>query len=346
MIKVGILGATGYAGIEVVRLLTAHPETEIVRVVSQSFVGQKISDVYQNLKGICDLNCTALDVDDIAENCDLVFTALPHGASKTVIPSLYEKGLKIVDLSGDFRYNDPAVYEKWYGEPHSAPEVLKESVYGLCEIHRDEIKSHRLIGNPGCYTTCSIMGLAPLAAAKIIDTKNLIIDAKSGVTGAGRSASLPNIFCEVNESLKAYKVATHRHTSEIEQELSILSGEDIVLSFTPHLVPMQRGIFATCYANLTKKMTTGEVLEIYKEFYKGEEFVRIYDEGSLPEIKHIAGSNYVGIGVVVDPRLNRAVVVSCIDNLIKGAAGQAVQNMNLICGIDEGAGLRAAGMYL
>lgn len=346
MIKVGILGATGYAGIETVRLLASHPDAEIVRVVSQSFVGKKISDVYPNLRGICDIECTALDENDIAANCDIVFTALPHGASKVIIPSLFKKGLKIIDLSGDFRYNDPETYEKWYGEPHSAPDVLAQSVYGLCELHRDEIKTHTLIGNPGCYTTCSIMGLAPLVAKKVVDTKNLIIDAKSGVTGAGRSASLPNIYSEVNESLKAYKVATHRHTSEIEQELSLLADEDIILSFTPHLVPMQRGIFATCYANLTEKLTTEDAVQIFKDFYDGEEFVRVYESGELPEIKHIAGSNYVGLGVVVDERLNRAVVISCIDNLIKGAAGQAIQNMNIIFGLDEGAGLRAVPMYL
>lgn len=346
MIKAGILGATGYAGIETVRLLASHPEVQIVRVVSQSFVGQKISDVYPNLRGICDLECCALDEDDIAAECDVVFTALPHGASKVVIPSLFNKGLKIIDLSGDFRYNDPAVYEQWYGEPHCAPDVLEQSVYGLCELHRDEIKTHRLIGNPGCYTTCSIMGLAPLVANNTVDTKSLIIDAKSGVTGAGRSASLPNIYSEVNESLKAYKVATHRHTSEIEQELSLLAGEDITLSFTPHLVPMQRGIFATCYANLTKNLSTEQAVEIFKDFYKGEEFVRVYEAGTLPEIKHIAGSNYVGIGVVIDERLNRAIVISCIDNLIKGAAGQAIQNMNIIFGLDEGVGLRYAPLYL
>ncbi len=346
MIKVGILGATGYAGIETVRLIVSHPGAELVRVVSQSFVGKKISEVYPNLKGICDIECSALDIDDIAKSCDVVFTALPHGASKTVIPALFEKGLKIIDLSGDFRYNDPKVYEKWYGEPHSAPEILKESVYGLCELHRDEIKKHRLIGNPGCYTTCSILALAPLVASKSVDNTSLIADAKSGVTGAGRSAVLPNLYCEVNESLKAYKVATHRHTSEIEQELSLLAGENIMLSFTPHLIPMQRGILATCYADLKKPMTTAEAVGLYKEYYKGEEFVRVYDAGTLPEIKHVAGSNYAAIGVVVDERLNRAVVVSCIDNLVKGAAGQAVQNMNLICGLDEGEGLRAAGMYL
>lgn len=346
MIKVGILGATGYAGIEVVRLLISHPEVQITRIISQSFVGKRISDVYPNLKGVCDIECSALDEDDIAQNCDLVFTALPHGASKTVIPSLFRKGLKIIDLSGDFRYNDPEVYAMWYDEPHSAPEILAESVYGLCELHRDEIKKHRLIGNPGCYTTCSIMALAPLVANSIVETKNLIVDAKSGVTGAGRSASLPNIYCEVNESIKAYKIATHRHTSEIEQELSILANEDIILSFTPHLVPMQRGILATCYANLTKKISADELISIYKDFYKNEPFVRIYESGTLPEVKHIAGSNYIGLGLVVDERLNRVIVVSCIDNLIKGAAGQAIQNMNIICGFDEITGLDSIGMYL
>lgn len=346
MIKVGILGATGYAGIEVVRLLISHPEVQITRIISQSFVGKRVSDVYPNLKGVCDLECSALDEDDIADNCDLVFTALPHGASKTVIPSLFRKGLKIIDLSGDFRYNDPEVYEKWYDEPHSAPEVLAESVYGLCELHRDEIKKHTLVGNPGCYTTCSIMALAPLVANKVVDTKNIIIDAKSGVTGAGRSASLPNIYCEVNESLKAYKIATHRHTSEIEQELSILADEDIILSFTPHLVPMQRGILATCYANLNQDISAESLVNMFKDFYKGEPFVRIYESGSLPEIKHVAGSNYVGLGLVVDERLNRVIVVSCIDNLVKGAAGQAIQNMNIICGFDEKTGLESVGMYL
>ncbi len=346
MVKVGVLGATGYAGIEVVRLLLSHPNVRLERAVSHSFAGQKISDVYPSLKGICDIELCGLDADDIAESCDVVFTALPHGASKTVIPDLYKRGLKVIDLSGDFRYNDPKVYEEWYGEPHSVPELLRESVYGLCELHRDEIKKSRLIGNPGCYTTCSILALAPLVDAGAAGLKSLIIDAKSGVTGAGRSAALPNIYCEVNESLKAYKVATHRHTSEIEQELSLIAGADIKLSFTPHLVPMQRGIFATCYADLKKPMTTAEAVELYKKYYEGEEFIRVYDAGTLPEIKHVSGSNYAGIGIVIDERLGRAVVVSCIDNLIKGAAGQAVQNMNLICGFDEGEGLRAAGMYL
>lgn len=346
MIKAGILGGTGYAGIETVRLLLKHPHAEITRIVSHSCAGTEISELYPNLKGICDIKCTELDVEDIAKNCDVVFTALPHGASKEVIPALYEKGIKIIDLSGDFRYNDVKVYEKWYGQRHSSPQLLKESVYGLCELHRDEIKGATLIGNPGCYTTCSILALAPLAKYGIADNTSFIIDAKSGVTGAGRGLNLPNLFCECTESMKAYKIATHRHTSEIEQELSLLAGEEIILSFTPHLAPMKRGIFATCYANLKEKHSAEEVAELYNEFYKGERFVRVYPAGSLPEIKHITGSNYAAIGIAVDERLNRVIVVSCIDNLVKGAAGQAVQNMNILFGFDEAAGLGDVGMYL
>lgn len=346
MLRVGILGATGYAGIETVRLLLKHSRVEITRIVSHSYEGTKISELYPSLKGICDIECTGLDVSDIAENCDLVFTALPHGASKEVIPSLYNKGLKIIDLSGDFRYDDPKVYEKWYGQPHSDPELLSKAVYGLCEIHREKIKNATLVGNPGCYTTCSITGLYPIAASGLADNHSIIIDAKSGVTGAGRGLNLGSMFCECTESMKAYKVATHRHTSEIEQELSHAAGEEIMLSFTPHLAPMKRGILATCYVNLKEKKTTEELVALYKEFYKNEPFVRVYDAGQLPEVKHITGSNYVGIGIVVDERLNRAVIVSCLDNLVKGAAGQAVQNMNIMCGFPEGEALTDAGLYL
>lgn len=346
MIKVGVLGATGYAGIETVRLLLRRSDVKIERVVSKSFAGKKLDEIYPNFFGAFDIICSDLDVDDIAESCDLVFTALPHGASKTIIPELYERGLKIIDLSGDFRYDDPKVYEAWYGEPHSAPELLKEAVYGLCELHRGEIARSRLIGNPGCYTTCSILGLAPAVKAGILDNTSIIIDAKSGVTGAGRGTSIPNLYSEVNESVKAYKIATHRHTSEIEQELSKLAGEEIKLSFTPHLVPLQRGIFSTEYANLKKDVSADELYKIYCEFYEGEEFVKVYEPGRLPELKHVRGSNYAGIGFVIDERLKRLIVVSCIDNLVKGAAGQAIQNMNIICGFDENTGLTDIGMYL
>lgn len=345
MIRVGVLGATGYAGAELVRLLTMHKNTEITMLASKSFAGQKFSEVYPSMVGVCDIVLEEADADKAAEKCDVVFTALPHGVSHEVIASLYAKGLKVIDLSGDFRYNDIKVYEQWYKVEHACPELLEESVYGLCELHREEIKKSRLIGNPGCYTTCSILGLAPLIKHGLVETKNIIIDAKSGVTGAGRGLALDYHFCECTESMKAYKVATHRHTSEIEQELSLLAGEEITLSFTPHLVPMKRGIYATEYANLKKPCTKEELIALYKEFYKDEPFIRIYESG-LPESNHVAGSNFVDIGLTVDERLQRVVVISAIDNLIKGAAGQAVQNMNLLFGLPETEGLSGAGYYL
>jgi len=345
-INVGILGGTGYVGIELVRLLCRHENVNITRIVSQSFTGKMISEVYPNLKGICNVVCTTLDIDDVAKNCDVVFTALPHGASKEVIPALFEKDVKIIDMSGDYRYDDKNVYEKWYGEPHTSPELLEQSVYGLCEIHREKIKQTKLVGNPGCYTTCSILALAPAIANGIVDNTSIIIDAKSGITGAGRSTALDFSFCEATETAKAYKVATHRHTSEIEQELSRFAGENIELSFTPHLIPMKRGILATSYSNLTKDISAEEVYNIYRKFYENEFFVRICDIGTLPEVKNVAGSNFVDIGIAVDERLNRLVVVSCIDNLIKGAAGQAVQNMNIMFGFDEFVGLDMPGLYL
>ncbi|MBQ4087865.1 MAG: N-acetyl-gamma-glutamyl-phosphate reductase [Clostridia bacterium] len=345
MVRVGILGATGYAGAELVRLLSSHKHTEITMLASKSYAGQKMSEVYPSMVGVCDMVLEEADIDKAAEKCDVVFTALPHGVSHEVISALYAKGLKVIDLSGDFRYNDIKVYEEWYKVEHACPELLAESVYGLCELHRDEIKKARLIGNPGCYTTCSILGLAPLLAKGLVETKNIIIDAKSGVTGAGRGLAIDYHFCECTESMKAYKVATHRHTSEIEQELSLLAGEDIVLSFTPHLVPMKRGIFATEYANLKQPMEAEELIAIYKEFYKDEHFVRVYEKG-LPESNHVAGSNFVDIGISVDKRLNRVIVVSAIDNLVKGAAGQAVQNMNIMFGFEEGEGLSHPGFYM
>lgn len=345
MIKAAVLGATGYAGIELVRLLTNHPEVEIGLLGSKSFAGERICDVYKNLRKILEQECCEADVAE-ASKCDVAFTALPHGASKSVIPSLLEAGLKVIDLSGDYRYDDAAVYEKWYGEPHSSPELLAESVYGLCELHRDKIKGARLIGNPGCYTTCSILGAAPLLESGLGDDKNIIIDAKSGVTGAGRSLSLQTHFCECTENTKAYKVATHRHTSEIEQELSHAAGKPIMLSFTPHLIPQKRGILATIYVNLKKKSSTAELVKLYSDYYKDEFFVRVCQEGELPETKNVAGSNFVDIGVVYDERLQRAVVVSALDNIVKGAAGQAVQNMNIMFGLDEKTGLDFAGFYL
>ena len=346
MIRVGVLGATGYAGIETVRILTKHPEVTITKLVSHSFVGKKISDVYPAFKNVCDIVCEDLDVEDIAAECDIVFTALPHGASKEVIPAIYEKGVKIVDLSGDFRYDSKEVYEQWYGEPHCAPEILEKSVYGLCEIHRDKIKDATLVGNPGCYTTCSILALYPLLKAGVVKKDNIIIDAKSGVTGAGRTEKLPYSFCECTENSKAYKIATHRHTSEIEQELGHAANDEILVSFTPHLIPQKRGILATSYANLTEDISDEEIYNIFSEFYKGEYFIRIHKPGSLPETKNVAGSNFMEIGFKVDHRLKRVVVSSVIDNLYKGAAGQAVQNMNIMMGLDEKTGIDNPGFNL
>lgn len=345
MIRVGILGATGYAGSELVRLLSQHGGVTLSMLTSKSYEGQKMSEIYPAMRGVCDLVLEAPEPEKVAEKCDLVFTALPHGASKEIIPKLYELGLKIIDLSGDYRYNDKDVYELWYKQPHSSPELLEKSVYGLPELHREEIKKTRLIGNPGCYTTCSILGLAPLLAAKVIDEKNIIIDAKSGVSGAGRGLGLDYHFCECTENMKAYKVATHRHTSEIEQELSLVAKCPIALSFTPHLVPMKRGIFATMYANLKELKSKEELVALYQDFYKDEPFVRVYQEG-LPESNHVSGSNFVDIGLCVDERLSRVIVVSAIDNLVKGAAGQAVQNMNLLLGLPETQGIAGAGFYL
>ncbi len=344
MIRVSILGATGYAGAELARLLCMHKEIRFMHLISRSFAGKRLSEVYPGLDESLPV-LEALDADTIAADSDVAFTSLPHGASKEVIPALYAKGLKVIDLSGDFRYDDADVYAKWYGEEHSAPELLKESVYGLPELHKDAIKSAKLVGNPGCYTTCSILALAPLVKNRLIDVSTIVIDAKSGTSGAGREPSQPLHFCEVNESVKAYKVAAHRHTSEIEQELSKLNGGEIMLSFTPHLLPVNRGILATSYAKLAKKASASELIALYKSFYANEPFVKIYESG-LPELKHVNGSNNIAIGLAVDERLGRVIAVSCIDNLIKGAGGQAIQNMNLMFGLDEAEGLPKAAWYL
>lgn len=346
MIKVSVLGATGYAGVELVRLLSSHKDVEITNLVSKSFAGKKLSEIYPNFSGVLDIELTDLDVEKVVKESDVVFTALPHGASKEVIPELFKSGVKVIDLSGDFRYDDIEVYEKWYGEPHSSPEILKESVYGLCELHREKIKNASLIGNPGCYTTCSILGAAPLLKNNIIDEDSIIIDAKSGVTGAGRTTTLDYSFCECTENMKAYKIATHRHTSEIEQELSKFASKNIMVSFTPHLVPLKRGILATIYANLTKDVTDEEIYNMYKEIYKGEQFVRVYEPGKLPETNHVAGSNFIDIGFKVDKRLKRVIITSAIDNIVKGAAGQAVQNMNIMFGLNEAEGISQAGFYM
>ncbi len=337
MIKVGIIGATGYAGQELVRLIEQHPDAQIVTLTSQSYAGKDYSEVYSSYAHKSYV-CQEEDIEKMADICDVIFLALPHGvASKKINNDILNK-VKIIDLGADFRLQDIDVYEKWY-TTHYSKDILPEAVYGLCEINRDKIKGKRIVGNPGCYTTCSILSLYPLVKEKMIDLSSIIIDAKSGATGAGRGLSLPNHYCELNESVKAYKIASHRHTPEIEEQLGYAAGEKIVLSFTPHLIPMDRGILATCYATLNDNYTYDDIRRAYEIYYKDEYFIRLTKEGVFPETKWVKGSNFVDIGFAVDERTGRVIVIGVIDNLFKGAAGQAVQNMNILFGIDEKTGL-------
>ena len=345
MIKVGIIGATGYAGGELVRILMGHKEAEIVWYGSRSYIDQKYADVYRNMFQIVDAKCMDDNIEALADQVDVIFTATPQGFLASVINENILGKTKIVDLSADFRIKDVKVYEKWYGIEHKSPQFIEEAVYGLCEVNRDKVKGARLIANPGCYTTCSILTAYPLAKEGIIDMRTLIVDAKSGTSGAGRGAKVPNLFCEVNENMKAYGVASHRHTPEIEEQLGYASGENVTISFTPHLVPMNRGILATEYATLKKDVTGEEVKAIYDKYYADEKFVRVLGESVCPETKWVEGSNYVDIGFKLDPRTNRIVMMGAIDNLVKGAAGQAVQNMNLLFGLPESEGLELVPMF-
>ena len=345
MIKVGIIGATGYAGGELVRILMGHKEAEIVWYGSKSYIDQKYADVYRNMFQIVDAKCMDDNIEALADQVDVIFTATPQGFLASVINENILGKTKIVDLSADFRIKDVKVYEKWYGIEHKSPQFIEEAVYGLCEVNRDKVKGARLIANPGCYTTCSILTAYPLAKEGIIDMRTLIVDAKSGTSGAGRGAKVPNLFCEVNENMKAYGVASHRHTPEIEEQLGYASGENVTISFTPHLVPMNRGILATEYATMKKDVTGEEVKAIYDKYYADEKFVRVLGEGVCPETKWVEGSNYVDIGFKLDPRTNRIVMMGAIDNLVKGAAGQEVQNMNLLFGLPESEGLELVPMF-
>lgn len=345
MIKAGIIGATGYAGGELVRILTAHKDVEIKWYGSRSYIDQKYASVYQNLFQIVDAVCMDDNMEELAEQVDVIFTATPQGLCASLVNEQILSKVKIVDLSADFRIKDVSVYEKWYGIEHKSPQFIEEAVYGLCEVNREDVKKARLVANPGCYTTCSILTAYPLAKEGLIDMSTLIIDAKSGTSGAGRGAKTANLFCEVNENMKAYGVATHRHTPEIEEQLGYASGEEVVLNFTPHLVPMNRGILATEYAKLKKDVSWEEVKAIYDKYYEDEKFIRVLDKGICPETKWVEGSNYVDIGFQIDPRTKRIIMMGAIDNLVKGAAGQAVQNMNLMFGLPESEGLELVPMF-
>ena len=345
MIKVGIIGATGYAGAELVRLLTAHKEVEIMWYGSRSYIDKKYAEVYQNMFEIVEDRCLDDNMQELAKQVDVIFTATPQGFCASLLDEEILSKVKIVDLSADFRIKDVSVYEAWYGIEHKSPQFIEEAVYGLCEVNREEVKKARLIANPGCYTTCSILTIYPLAKEGLIDMKSIIIDAKSGTSGAGRGAKLDNLFCEVNESIKAYGVATHRHTPEIEEQLSYASGEEVVLNFTPHLVPMNRGILVTAYANLKEGVTEEDIRNAYNKYYKEEQFVRVLNPDVCPQTRWVKGSNYVDVNFKVDSRTNRVIMMGAIDNLMKGAAGQAIQNMNLAFGLDESEGLTLAPMF-
>ena len=345
MIRAGIIGSTGYAGGELVRILLGHKDVEIKWYGSRSYVDQKYADVYRNMFQIVDAKCMDDNMEELADQVDVILTATPQGLCASLVSEEILSKTKIIDLSADFRLKDVNVYEEWYKIEHKAPQYIDEAVYGLCEINRDLVKSARIVANPGCYTTCSILTAYPLAKEGLIDMSTLIIDAKSGTSGAGRGAKLPNLYCEVNENIKAYGVATHRHTPEIEEQLGYASGEKVVLNFTPHLVPMNRGILATEYATLKKEVTYEEVKAVYDKYYAKEKFVRVLDRDVCPETKWVEGSNYVDIGFKIDPRTNRITMMGAIDNLVKGAAGQAVQNMNLLFGLPEEEGLELVPMF-
>ena len=350
MIKVGIIGSTGYAGAELVRILLNHKEAEIVWYGSRSYVDQNYAAVYRNMFELVEDKCLDDNIAELAEQVDVIFTATPQGYLAGVLTEDILNKVKVVDLSADYRIKDVATYEKWYGIEHKSPQFIEEAVYGLCEINREDIKGKRLVANPGCYTTCSILTAYPMVKEGMIDVNTLIVDAKSGTSGAGRGAKLPNLFCEVNENMKAYGVASHRHTPEIEEQLGYACKEEIKINFTPHLVPMNRGILVTEYASLKKKAdgtypTYEEVKAVYDKYYKEETFVRVLPKGECPETKWVEGSNFVDVNFVIDERTGRIIMMGALDNLVKGAAGQAVQNMNLIFGLPENEGLMMVPMF-
>ncbi len=351
MVNAGIIGATGYAGGELVRLLLGHKEVKIRWFGSRSYIDKKYAEVYQNMFELVEDTCLDDNIEELAKQVDVIFTATPQGYLASVLNEEILKETKIIDLSADYRIKDVATYESWYQLTHKSPQFIAEAVYGLCEINRDQVNSQtRLIANPGCYTTCSILTAYPLIKEGLVDPNSLIIDAKSGTSGAGRGAKVNNLFCEVNENMKAYGVTTHRHTPEIEEQLGYAAGSQIQVTFTPHLAPMNRGILVTEYASLVKKAdgtypSKEEIRNVYETYYGQEKFVRVLNEGTCPETKWVEGSNYVDVNFVIDERTGRVVMMGALDNIVKGAAGQAVQNMNLLFGFPESEGLELVPMF-
>lgn len=345
MIKAGIIGATGYAGGELVRILLGHKNAEIKWFGSRSYIDKKYASVYRNMFQIVEDTCLDDNIEELANQVDVIFTATPQGYLSSILNEDILKKVKVIDLSADYRIKDVSVYEAWYQIEHKSPQLIQEAVYGLCEINREKIKNARLIANPGCYTTCSILTAYPLVKEGLIDADTLIIDAKSGTSGAGRGAKVPNLFCEVNENMKAYGVTSHRHTPEIEEQLGYAVGREIKVNFTPHLVPMNRGILVTEYAALTGMATYGQIKEVYDSYYADEKFVRVLDKDVCPETKWVEGSNYTDISFKIDERTGRIIMMGALDNLVKGAAGQAVQNMNLLFGEKESEGLEFVPVF-
>ena len=346
MIKIGIMGAAGYAGLGILQILHNHPEAKVVWIASEeAHAGKKLSDLRPSLYGICGLTCNSPDISGLIDKVDVVFMALPNGLAMKYAPAVREKEKKVIDISADYRIKDLAEYKKWYNIDHASPKLAEEAVYALPEIYFEKIKKANLIANPGCYPTASILGAYPLLKFNLADKDSIVIDAKSGVSGAGAALTEITHFPECNENFRAYAVASHRHNPEIDQELTNACGEQVITSFVPHLVPMNRGILATIYAKLSSKKSADEIHKMYKDFYKDAAFVRILDKGKLPATKYVSSSNYCDINIVVDDRAGRVIVLSAIDNLVKGAAGQAVQNMNIMFGLDQKTGLDRVPLY-
>ena len=345
MLKVGIIGASGYTGVELARILSNHPEVELTVATSRQYAGKPLSEVFPSLRKRVDLICENLGTEELIERADFFFAAVPHKTAMDIVPPLLSAGKKVVDLSADFRIRDANVYEQWY-QHHSSAELINEAAYGLPELYRDQVRKARLVANPGCYPTSVVLGLAPLLRKKLIDPATLIIDSKSGTSGAGRSASVGTLFCEVTDGFRAYKVGgSHRHIPEIEQELSVLAEEKVTVSFTPHLLPISRGILSTMYASMNSTVSEQEIQQLYEQTYNEEPFVRVCPLGTFPATQYVRGSNCCDIGIKVDPRTGRIIVLTAIDNIAKGASGQAVQNMNLMNGYAETSALLGAPFF-